>query len=57
MARHWVVLMRPLLRYSVSRDAYVLRWVGNTAGPVLKVDRRRHPQPPFGGLERRTRAA
>jgi hypothetical protein len=47
MARHYerkrhelpgatIVVLRPLLRYSRSRDAYVLRAVGNRAGPVLK---------------------
>ncbi|HEY7932641.1 MAG TPA: hypothetical protein VID48_02345 [Solirubrobacteraceae bacterium] len=41
MARHWLVLFRPLLRYSVSRDAYVLRVVGGFLGPVLCVERRR----------------
>jgi hypothetical protein len=35
--------MRPVLRYSVSRDAYVLRVVGNRTGPVFI---RRAPQPP-----------
>jgi len=33
--------MRPLLRYSDSRDAYVLRRVGHRVGPVLRRDRRR----------------
>ncbi len=27
---------RPLFRYSYSRDAFVLRAVGNTRGPVLR---------------------
>ena len=35
-----LTLMRPLLRYSMTRDAYVLRLVGNRWGPVLRVDRR-----------------
>jgi hypothetical protein len=30
------VLARPFLRYSVGREAYVLRGVGNRMGPVLK---------------------
>ena len=34
-------LLRPFLRYSLTRDAYVLRGIGNRHGPVL-VDRRRH---------------
>lgn len=29
-------LLRPLLRYSASRDAYVLRAIGNSRGPVLR---------------------
>jgi hypothetical protein len=31
-----LVLLRPLFRYSVTRDAYVLRAVGNRRGPVLR---------------------
>jgi hypothetical protein len=40
VARHWVAVGRPLLRYSRPRDAYVLRFVGRKWGPVLKLDRR-----------------
>lgn len=29
-------VLRPLLRYSESRNAYVLRLVGNRIGPVLR---------------------
>jgi hypothetical protein len=47
----WIVLLRPILRYSSSRDAYILRAVGNNRGPVLRVDRR-HGQP-FDGVDRR----
>jgi hypothetical protein len=51
VARHWLLLARPLLRYSAVRDAYVLRGVGRRMGPVLRVDRRsRHS---FEGVERR----
>lgn len=55
--RHYVsgmtlVLMRPLFRYSVSRDAYVLRLIGNSSGPVLRRERRRI-QRDFAGPERR----
>jgi len=32
--------MRPLLRYSPGRNAYVLRLAGNRAGPVLRPERR-----------------
>ena len=41
VAGHWITLMRPILRYSTARDAYVLRGVGRDVGPVLRVDRRR----------------
>jgi hypothetical protein len=52
--RHYVsrvtlILVRPLFRHSVSRDAYVLRLIGNSRGPVLRRERRRvqreHPGP------------
>jgi hypothetical protein len=43
--------MRPILRYSALRDAYVLRFIGRRTGPVLRVDRRRARQ--FDGVERR----
>jgi len=41
LARHWIQLLRPLFRYSAPRDAYVLRAIGGSIGPVLRVDRRR----------------
>ncbi len=53
VARHWLLLARPLLRYSATRDAYVLRLVGRRAGPVLRPDRRRRRGQPFAGAERR----
>jgi hypothetical protein len=39
--RHYVprpllLLLRPVLRYSVTRDAYVLRGIGGSMGPVLR---------------------
>lgn len=40
VGRHWLALMRPFLRYSRSRNAYVLRVVGRRTGPVLRADRR-----------------
>ncbi len=40
LSRHWLGLLRPALRYSVSRDAYILRGVGNRIGPVVRLDRR-----------------
>jgi hypothetical protein len=47
------MLLRPALRYSTSRDAYVLRGVGRQVGPVLRVDRRLVRRPRFEGAERR----
>ncbi len=52
IAGHWLALMRPLLRHSSSRDAYILRLIGSQHGPVLRADRRR-PRP-FDGVERRS---
>jgi hypothetical protein len=51
VAHHWLVLTRPITRYSVSRDAYVLRVVGRRIGPVLLVDRRHQRR--FDGVDRR----
>jgi hypothetical protein len=48
--------LRPFLRYSYDRSAYVLRFVGETKGPVLRPDRRRD-QRDFGGHERREAVA
>ena len=53
IARHWLTLMRPALRYSARRDAYVLRGVGRQMGPVLRLDRRPRRPRPFDGEERR----
>ncbi len=53
VARHWLLILRPLLRYSATRDAYVLRAIGRSTGPVLRVDRRRRRAQPFAGAERR----
>lgn len=55
--RHYVsgmtlVLLRPIFRYSLSRDAYVMRGIGNSRGPVLRRERR-HRQREFAGPERR----
>ena len=30
-----ILLLRPVLRWSNGRGAFVLRWVGNSIGPVL----------------------
>ena len=53
VARHWLLILRPLLRYSATRDAYVLRGIGRSAGPVLRIDRRGRRRQPFAGVERR----
>lgn len=45
-------VMRPVLRYSHGRDAFVLRFVGRQRGPVLRPDRRRR-QVDYRGPERR----
>ncbi len=55
VARQWLLLMRPLMRYSSARDAYVLRVIGSNRGPVLRPERRR--QRAFEGVERRGRIA
>ncbi|HEX5225074.1 MAG TPA: hypothetical protein VFW29_08085 [Solirubrobacteraceae bacterium] len=52
LAPHWLVLLRPVLRYSHTRQAYVLRGVGAAKGPVLRADRRRGSHA-FEGAERR----
>lgn len=53
VARHWLLILRPLMRYSATRDAYVLRGVGRSTGPVLRLDRRRRRGQAFTGAERR----
>jgi hypothetical protein len=56
IARHWLLILRPVLRYSITRDAFVLRFVGNSTGPVLRLDRRnrnRRRREPFEGVDRR----
>lgn len=52
VARTWLIVFRPFLRYSVTRDAFVLRVVGRSFGPVLRPDRRRRGGS-FDGVERR----
>lgn len=54
VAQRWISLMRPVLRHSSARDAYVLRAVGRDVGPVLRVDRRRARA--HHGIERRRHA-
>lgn len=53
VARHLILLAGPLLRYSITRDAYVLRGVGTSLGPVLRPDRRRQSKARWEGPERR----
>jgi hypothetical protein len=50
-------VLRPVLRYSATRDAFVLRGVGSHRGPVLRPDRRRRAQSAFEGIDRRAHAA
>lgn len=57
VAPHWLKFLGPMLRYSGSRDAYVLRAVGNRVGPVLRQDRRQTQRRRLQGPERRARAA
>ncbi|HTZ88530.1 MAG TPA: hypothetical protein VMB05_17840 [Solirubrobacteraceae bacterium] len=42
VAKHWMLVLRPLFAYNFARDAYVLRGVGRQVGPVLRVERRAH---------------
>ena len=48
--------MRPVLRYSSTRDAFVLRMVGSHRGPVLRRERR-IAKVEYDGPERRDRSA
>ena len=48
--------MRPVLRYSSTRDAFVLRVVGSHRGPVLRRERRA-ARAEYDGPERRQRAS
>jgi hypothetical protein len=53
VARQWIFILRFAFRYSPTRDAYVLRVLGRSLGPVLRIDRRgRHGQA-FEGIDRR----
>lgn len=53
VAPPWLSVLKPVLRYSATRDAFVLRAFGNSTGPVLCFDRRRRRQSPYVGAERR----
>jgi len=39
VSRETIRALSPFLRYSTSRDAYVLRGIGNRFGPVLRIRR------------------
>jgi hypothetical protein len=53
VSRHWLVALKPVLRYSATRDAFVLRAIGSSSGPVLRVDRRKARLAQHSGVERR----
>jgi hypothetical protein len=56
MGKSWFTLLSPLLRYSYSCDAYILRGVGRRVGPVLRPERRsprNRRGHPTDGIERR----
>jgi hypothetical protein len=60
--RHYVsprllTVLLPLFRYSLTRDAYVLRLLGQHAGPVLRANRRRRRSRGYSGPERRLSGA
>ncbi|MGD0196547.1 MAG: hypothetical protein ABSC56_01385 [Solirubrobacteraceae bacterium] len=56
VSSHLLVLLLPLFRYSLTRDAYVLRLVGQRFGPVLRAERRRRSRSAYSGPERRAAA-
>ena len=53
IAPHWLSVLGPVLRYSATRDAFVLRGIGSSRGPVLRADRRQSANPSYDGSERR----
>lgn len=55
--QHWLLLLMPVLRYSSSRRAYLLRGVGNRIGPVLRPERRATQRAPVDGVDRRQQAS
>jgi hypothetical protein len=57
VAGPWLSLLKPVLRYSATRDAFVLRAIGNSSGPVLRVDRRTARRTAYSGAERRRMSA
>jgi hypothetical protein len=57
IAQYWFPVLKPVLRYSATRDAFVLRGIGRSSGPVLRPERRGRRQPSYGGAERRRMSA
>ncbi len=57
VAPHLLMMLKPVLRYSASRDAFVLRAIGSSTGPVLRTDRRRRKRSSYEGVERRHMSA
>lgn len=57
LARHWLLALKPVFRFSSTRDAYVLRGIGRYTGPVLRVDRRSRRGSGYVGAERRRMSA
>jgi hypothetical protein len=57
LAPRWLMLLKPLLRLSATRDAYVLRVIGGKTGPVLRLDRRARGRSAYEGAERRGMSA
>jgi hypothetical protein len=53
--KHWLLLLKPVFVYSHTRDAYVLRGVGDRLGPVLRHDRRVRREQPVDGIDFRRR--
>jgi hypothetical protein len=53
VARQWLLVLKPMLRYSATRDAFVLRAIGRSSGPVLRVDRRSRSRSTYTDTERR----
>jgi hypothetical protein len=40
VAKHFLTLLTPAFAYDHTRNAYILRGVGDHVGPVLRADRR-----------------
>ena len=57
VSRQWMKLLAPVLRYSSTRDAYVLRGIGSHIGPVLRQDRREMQRRRLQGPDRRRASA